>query len=385
MNDWEKLSRWVDDDLSTGERAAMQARLRDDPLLEARAQRMRALVEDLGHLPEQPAPPALDARVLAKREPARWAPLALAALVLLTIGLWRPAPPRVELSHGVQVVDGQAWVEAPWVDVEVDGRVRIAVEPIEALGRERRPEGSMDRTHVLAALAGALVVVTVERGTAVLHPANADEIVVAAGETHVVRSGRSDGAPAPVPASPAPITPRPGETPLQTIARLQERVGQLEAELTTARQAGGIARGQLEVEQGAASPWPDDAPAELKPDAFEATVRAAVAKVGGAVVETVDCAEYPCIAVIRPLELTEDWPKRFKGLGDGLIPSLTDPSTSINVSRFGDGDKEAGLMAIAVGRKGELERGSPVNQRTDWRGQVIVEGLAEELLGAPNP
>ncbi|HMV66940.1 MAG TPA: hypothetical protein PKA64_08830 [Myxococcota bacterium] len=383
MIDRERISRWLDDDLPTGERAAMQARMRDEPALRAEVERMRGLVDDLHDLPEVPPPAALDARVLARRErgPAPLLLLAAAAVGLALVMPREAAAPHIELARGVQVVDGRALVEAPWVDVDVDGRVRVAVEPIEPLAREGAQEGAMDRTHGLAALAGALVVVTVERGQAIVRADGAEEIVVPAGETHVVRGGRAAVAMAPEAA--APIVPEPGEAPSRTIERLQARVGELEAELREARQAGGIARGQLEVEQGTPSRWPDDVPDVLRPAAFEQTVRDAVTRLGGAVVETVDCAEYPCIAVIRPVDLTEDWPRRLKVLGDDLIPSLDDPSTSINVSRFGDGDKEAGLMAIAVARHGELERGTPVNQRTDWRGQSIIEGLAEELLGSP--
>ena len=50
MIDRERISRWLDDDLPTGERAAMQARMRDEPALRAEVERMRGLVDDLHDL-----------------------------------------------------------------------------------------------------------------------------------------------------------------------------------------------------------------------------------------------------------------------------------------------------------------------------------------------
>jgi hypothetical protein len=111
------------------------------------------------------------------------------------------------------------------------------------------------------------------------------------------------GAVAAIEASTAPL---PGEAPDDTIARLRSRVGDLQRQLDATREElqaskvqGAVASGQLSALQGTPIAWPDDVPDALRPEGFEAGLRAAIAPIEGAKVVEVDCSEYPCIGVVE--------------------------------------------------------------------------------------
>ncbi|MCB9698767.1 MAG: hypothetical protein H6738_18445 [Alphaproteobacteria bacterium] len=72
----------------------------------------------------------------------------------------------------------------------------------------------------------------------------------------------------------------------------------VERQLVAARFEVALLRGQLRSYGGQAVPWPDDAPADQRPEAFAEAFRAFATEEGVEVTE-LDCGEYPCAAVVE--------------------------------------------------------------------------------------
>ncbi len=72
----------------------------------------------------------------------------------------------------------------------------------------------------------------------------------------------------------------------------------LEAELEEARLAATVAAAQVEAEVGAPVEWPPDVPDDLQEAGLEKRLLALVGEVDGGQLLGMDCAEYPCAAVV---------------------------------------------------------------------------------------
>ncbi|MEZ4237178.1 MAG: hypothetical protein R3F59_13695 [Myxococcota bacterium] len=294
-----------------------------------------------------------------------------AAVLAAAAALWLlwPRPPAVlVLAGGAQWVDGDARVAAGDVVVDVAGQAWIQVEPAAGVGRVGASEGPMTKT-VLAGLAGAAVTVAVYEGTAVVRRDGAEPVVVPAGHTERTRPAAAPGAP--------PVT----------AVAAQAEVTRLEGELAAAKQAlaesefsGALARGQLAAMQGTPSPWPEDAPAALRPEAFRAGLEAQLAELPDVSVAELDCAEYPCVAALHYTGTAEEreWSQQLRdAMQDWLRASVPGGlSVSVNTSRFDQGDASEAYV-IFGGYEGERE--SDVGQRTDFRIDAMVDQLGEQL------
>jgi ferric-dicitrate binding protein FerR (iron transport regulator) len=146
--------------------------------------------EELSDPPDAPPPTADDEGLLSPSRSAvrsfsrRWAPWAAAAACLALLWMWsRPGPPIV-LLQGSQFVQGHAVVLAGPTEVEVAGRALIEVEPPDTFpGVGELEAGDMTKAQVLAAMAGAIVTVTVYEGSAELRAEHAGSVTVLPGET----------------------------------------------------------------------------------------------------------------------------------------------------------------------------------------------------------
>jgi hypothetical protein len=380
MRLYEELSRLAAGELPADEAAALRARIVSEPDVARAWAELVALQHALADLPEEPPPARLVAAVRGER-PARrgwWAAVAVAAAAALWLWAPGPRPVSVVVSDGAHEVSGQVLVAAADVRIDVDGRVKVEVEPARSLARDRAAEVPMDRSHAAAALVGALVTVTVYEGTARVYRPDGEPLRLEAGASRTV-----SGQPAPpveVPGGRVASLP-PGA---DEVTRLRAEVADLQAQLAEASMSGAVARGQLALEQGTPVAWPDDVPEALRPAAFEATVRAALASSGVAAdLELVDCGEYPCLAVLRPRSLDGDMGAAVKPFVAALEPVVPDIAAALIGTRFQDGDKEVGLVAVALGAPGDLETGGDVGRRTEWRAGTIARDLAEEAMGAP--
>lgn len=336
-----------------------------------------------------PVPPALDAAVLARiGRPRRspW-PILAAAVLLLGLGglLGRALPhaePTLVLTAGVQDVTGHARVLAGPHVVEIDGRARIevsppAMEPQPGLAREEGQEviTMPNHTHLAAAVVGALVTVTVYEGRALVTPDDgAPPVAVVAGETRTLGPAKAPArAPVEPPRHDAPVAaaPRPEDT-----ARIAELEGQLQR--LQARQA--ITSGQLAAVQGEPQPWPDDVAAAWRPAAFERSLRALAAEEEAGDLLTVDCSEFPCLAVLEPPPFDGPGvPPSVQALVERMGEALGGAAVSVSNARTNDDGVETSLVGLGFLPP---DRDDPdLDARSNWRMEGHLKGLADERRG----
>ena len=387
MNLHKQLSRLLDRDLDETEERQLRARIDAEPDVAAAWQAMQGLPDELAALPDVPPPPALDEAVLSpsrpevKRFSRRWAPWAAVAACLALAWMWmRPGPPIV-LVQGSQFVQGHALVLAGPTEVEVAGRALIEVEPPAGFLRVGEQEvNHMNKTHLLAALAGAVITVTVYEGSAVLRAEEAPEITVLPGETRsAVRPPAATRAtPTDAPRLVRVEVPA-GSDPAERERLLAEEIGRLRGELEAARLGQVLTRGQLEAHQGTPQPWPEDLADAYRPDAFEEALQEAIQELPFGDLELVDCSEYPCFAVIRSHETGEGWQDQVHAFAQLLRDRAEGEETGViqHLSGINENGVEHRYAGVAVGpdRIGEDD---DLMQRAGYRIGSAVEGLVEE-------
>jgi hypothetical protein len=301
MIPYEDLSRLLDGDLDDEAAAALRARIAAEPDVAAAWAAMQRLPSDLAALPLRPRPEGLPSPVRAGGwgAPAWFGVGALAAAALL-FALTTHATPSVVPSVGEQAYDGTLDVLLPQGRLHVDGVVDLIVEPAEGVVREQgSTEDPMNRTHLVAALAGAAITVAVVEGHATLYPdEGAAPLTLHAGERRALPS--ADGAHLRGAASARDDlrTPRsradlPTE-PTARVAALQAENDALREALASTQRLVDEQQLQLASTHGKPSPWPSDVAPAWQPDAVRARAEAA-AKANGATVQAVDCDEYPCV------------------------------------------------------------------------------------------
>jgi anti-sigma factor RsiW len=372
----EALSRLWSGELAEAEARLLRERIEAEPEVGRRWRRLCSAMEALKELPaELPAPPLRErAPAEAPRRSWGWvAAVALAAAALLALMLPRSRPELV-LVEGAQWVEGEVLLRAGAVDVEVDGRIWISVEP--PAGQPRvgvpEPEEEMDKSTVIAGLTGAIVTVVVYQGTAVLRDAgasSAEPTVIEAGERH-----RTGPAPQVVSAAPTP------QQRLQHIDQLQRELDQAKQELAEAQFEGALTRGQLQALQGVPSPWPEKLPEALQPEHFRANLEARLKDVPDVEISEVDCSEYPCVAAMRYVgeRRGEDWGKPIGDAVRGWMDEVGggDMSISVNNSRFHTDDHEEHYVVFGAH---EGDRDTDVGTRTEYRIDAMVDELGSRL------
>jgi hypothetical protein len=389
---YESLSRLLDGELPPEEAARLQARIAAEPALAAAWEQMRALPNALGALPLLAPPPALFAARPAPTPAPAPAPtpapapalalapkarlpygrvaLGLAAAAGLVVALLQPpAPARLTLHSGVQQIDGTVELVAGGYPIHIDGVARIKVEPPTSPARGGGAEESpMSRSHALSALAGAVVTIAVYEGTAILEGPEGPT-TLQAGETQTLAAPQGDEGPA--------VARRSQERgPASDPVTLQAELSQLREENARLRTEAEIARGQLSTHEGQPQPWPADLSADYRPAAWEARVRAEVAKVPGVEVDRVDCEEFPCITVLKAAGGTPG-DKRFEGLLESLAPRDSGNAVAAWASeQQGRDDTEPTQLFALVNIPGE-SMNPDVQLRTKHRVDQALEELAE--------
>jgi hypothetical protein len=300
MTDHERLSRLLDGDLDPDAERLLRARFAAEPALAASWARMQDLARDLDGLTE-PVPAGLDDAVLGSGPRSTWArviggALMLVAVALLWVGRGSAPDGQVALLEGTHRLEGHVDALAGVVPLVVDGVAVVTVEPspgsVRARGIEEEP---MTRTAVVSALAGAAITIAVYEGRASLARADGPPLVVEAGQRVSVvgpelRPRPSVGLPA--------MDGVDERRPPDELSALRAENLDLRQRLAEASFSGAVARGQLEAVEGRPVPWPDDAPAGMRPEVYESSLRALLEGQPGAELSAIDCTEYPCVAVI---------------------------------------------------------------------------------------
>jgi hypothetical protein len=369
----EQLSRLWSEELPPDEAQRLRRRIETEPELGKRWARLCAAMEALQELPAELPPPPLREREVPSRRSWGWVAVGVLAAAV-TLALLLPGPrPELILVEGAQWVEGEVMLRAGAVDVEVDGRAWISVEPPE--GQERvgvpDPEDEMDKSTVIAALTGAVVTVVVYQGTAVIREggtSEAEPTVIEAGGLH--RTG-----PAPRAASPTP-------TPLQRqqhIEELQRELDQAKQELAEAQFEGALTRGQLQALQGTPSPWPGELPEAFQPEHFRENLQARLQDIPDVEIAEVDCSEYPCVAAVHYTgDASQEWEKPIGEAVRGWMDEVggDEMSISVNTSRFRSDDKEERYVIFGA-HAGDRE--TDVGTRTEFRIDAMVDELGSRL------
>lgn len=374
----EQLSRYLDGDLPASLVAPLEHRLAEEPEVAAALAEMESLRSALGRLPRELDPPPLRQRGAGAR--ARWGTLVAVLAAGFLVWLAWPSPrAQVVLAHGVTELSGDMDIEAGALQIQLDGRARISVEPLGGVARGAGgvTEESMDPRMVISAAAGAAVTVVVMQGTAWVSGPSADAVALEAGQTQSF--GASGAVSAPLP-----------DDPRARAEALQERMRALDQELQATRSAlaeeqfaGDLARGQLAQLRGEPSPWPDDVPEPFTPDAFQSALQEQLKDLPVEIAR-VDCSEYPCVAALAYTgddpgdddwmddvgENLQGWLQAEMGEAAGGV------SVSMNRSRFADNGSEASFVVFA-GHEGK--RDDNVGRRTEARIGAVVDELGDQV------
>jgi len=393
MSAYDDLSRLLDGELDPAEADALRARIAAEPALAATWETMQGLPGALGDLPEIEPPPALNDTVLAGRDhqprlrsiSRRWGKFAAIAASLALLWLWTRPGPATVLVSGSQFVDGQATLQVAHVEVEVNGRALIEVEPPAGVLREPRQEvADMDRSHLLSALAGAAVTITVYQGAAVVRSDDSPPVTVSAGDVHVVGAPPAATAPDGPPPRRVAIRVDPDTSPADREAMLVAEIGRLRDELRGAEVTAAVARGQLAAHEGDPVPWPDDLPDQYRREAFEEAIEAALEDVPFGDLEVLDCNEYPCFAVIRSHETGDGWQHAVDDFATLLRAGAGEEvGVMQHLSGIGRDGEELRYAGISFGPKQSAVDDHDTLQRTGFRIESVIEGLADD--GMPNP
>jgi hypothetical protein len=385
MSDYELLSRMLSGDLSRAEARALKQRIKEEPDLARAWEAMSSLPDLLARMPEATPEDRLNARVLAAQRRTRslrpLVPWAVAAAALLAVALW-PEPdfaPELVLLEGRQVVDGELSVLAADVPIAVDGRVEISVEPPRGAARVSGQEDpEMKLANLGAALAGAAVTVAVYEGTATVNADAADAVTLSAGETRTVSAAPGGGDDERV------IVTRTGGAELEGASReeLAQRVAELEAELEKLAFEHQVNRGRLSAIEGTPQDWPDTLAAAFKPDSFQAMVEETFAGMEEMELLSLDCSEYPCLAVAQSFVEGETWSDQasdtVKQMADGLDYE-GEVSESIWASKSVSETGETQLVGFVLHPD---EGWTQENQdRTSWRMDSTLKDALQEVGG----
>ena len=157
----------------------------------------------------------------------------------------------------------------------------------------------MDRTHLLAAFVGAAVSLTVDQGSAIFRSPGSEPVTVTSGQT------RTLGQPKAQPRS-------------RVVGGADPRIADLEHELAGLKLQHAFQQAQLNSANGTAAEFPENLPAAYRPEEFERNIRAALQGAPGVDLMSMNCEEYPCIAILRTTDTGEDWGQKLSALGHSI-------------------------------------------------------------------
>ncbi len=374
----EALSRLLDGDLDPVAADALRTRIATEPDVARAWATMSGLPARIAGLSafdsQSGAPPvgALPGRVLATssspqvssaRRPAfRYVPavaVALAAGFALFVIVPKPTP-QIVLGAGTSEVSGDVDVLVGDATIHVSGESSITVEPSPDHLRDARSEVQMDKSYLLAAFVGATLSLTVQAGTAVIQSPGKEPVTVTAGQTH--REGPA-----------RPLTAAPGADPGADAAHIAD----LEQQLTGLKLQHAMEVAQLNSVNGTPQDFPADLPAGYKPAEFEKNIRDAIKGNPDVDVLSVNCDEYPCIAILRSSYAGDDWGQKLTDLGTSIRDKDYGENAGIHedteLLRGPDGD----VRVMAFATEPPVHQDENVEIRRSSRVKGLLDGIGD--------
>jgi len=367
----EDLSRLLAGDLPAAQAEALRQRIAMDPEVAHAWTALHTVVDDLPHLPEEAPPVALDALVLgfatAPRRPfsastALGGALAAAALIWFAFRPFGATElPKPQVDPGDLLVD-------------VDGIARISMNP------PKESPMNASQSALAGALGGVAVTVAVLQGSAWVWSEDGSRVEVTAGQTHTTATDAQE----PKLRFVVPAAP-PGETPEEAVVRLEATVAALTSARDQAQFTGAVAQGQLVAHVGTPQEWPADLPPGYAADDMRARVDAVLEAHPDIELEEMDCSEYPCITIFRPLDSSEGWEERMKPAAMAMAEGLEDPGLSVAMSMVDNGGESIALLGVTVSPPEDTQGSTEVGARTKFRTSSLMEALGEEALEEDAP
>ncbi len=122
---------------------------------------------------------------------------------------------------------------------------------------------------------------------------------------------------------------------VRQVEQLQEQVETLQSEVEQLRFARTLQDGQLAQTGATAIAWPDDAPEQILGPSFEQDIEVMVETLGDGQLASMDCDEYPCIALIGvDSEAAAD---RYFDVGQDHLSELGVPETGVHTMQASTG------------------------------------------------
>ncbi len=380
------LSRLLSGDLDPDDDAALRHRIAAEPALAAALRRQEAMIADLEALPPELAaelPPVDALRPAAQERPPTWrwrsaalaTGLLVAAALLLTV---RPPPPTAMSVAGDEtLVDGHLALTLPdHTAIDIDGRAALRHAP--PTGTSPSPttrEPTMIRHALTGAAAGSLLTVAVYEGRATISGPDQAPVELHAGEQRTLQV-------APPAASPASVAPT---TTTRTTGAtgsagtdLDAELARLQAENDQLRLENALVKGSLAAHEGTELPWPDDLPASLRAEGFEAAATAAAEGVEGVELVDVDCSEFPCIGVLHSDNTDPGWEQDASGVAEAIADELGDGYGVVAMGR-GEDDGSGAIMLLGFSVVPEGYDPQADGVRLGYRSENLMGTVADEL------
>ncbi|MBX2802340.1 MAG: hypothetical protein KTR31_31960 [Myxococcales bacterium] len=279
MEDAERLSQLLDGELSAAEAQELHRRIAREPALAALWASMQSLPEALAALPTLPEGVARPRP--ARRWSAGWGvALALAASAAFVLGRWSVPVSTVTL-----------------LDAELALRGHVALDVDEHSVEDPMVRSFLAGGLTVGLISGAAWLTTGDGATAELRPG--ETVAVAPRSESTVRAAR-----------PLPIAPD------QDAAEQQE---QLQRNVDRLAFENALLKGALRRHEGEPHPFPEDYPAELRPEGFDASILELLQAHPELELSGSDCSEYPCVAWIEGMgETDRAWQDTLDDLKQGF-------------------------------------------------------------------
>ena len=220
----------------------------------------------------------------------------------------------------------------------------------------------MDRSHLVASLAGAAITLVVDRGTALVHQPGEPDRTLGAGDSAAINP--PDATPAG-----ADVAPPRGEA---TVASLQREIEALKLQQA-------LVRGQLAQAAGTPTAFAADLPEHFTPAGFTRRLEEAAAAHPGVTLEQSNCDEFPCLGVLTTAFDGEGWQKRLEAVAKDMKADGYGEETDAMewISELSNGEESTRVMVFTLWPEDGIDPNTQT--RTKVRAEELMQDAAEEI------